>query len=118
MVAGNTKTIAFNRTNLSYTDACEISNRASDTGIGATICIELDRVAETTTAALARLVVLRRDLRRSGRDLRLAGLQGRAEHLFEFNGMGTLLPRCRREGNGQETRVEGENVKLAQQTKG
>lgn len=93
MVASDTRIIAFNNTRLSYTEACEISNQASDVRGHATIRIELDRVVETTTAALSRLIALRCNLRRSGRDLRIAGLHGQAENLYEFNRMASLLPR-------------------------
>jgi len=92
MVAGNIKTITFEHADLSYSGACEISNRASDVRSGANIRIELDRVVDTTTAALARLVLLRRDLRRAGRDLRIAGLHGQPKELYEFNRMASLLP--------------------------
>lgn len=93
MVASNTTIIAFNGNDLSYEKACEIANQAFGVRGHETIRLELDRVVETTTAALARLIALRRNLRRSGRDLKITGLCGQAESIYEFNGMTTLLPR-------------------------
>ena len=92
MVASQT-TISCDCDHLSCDRACDIANQASVVGGTDTIHIGLHRVMETTTAALARLIALRRNLRRSGRDLRIAGLHGHAENLYEFNGMSTLLPR-------------------------
>ncbi len=102
MVARNTTIITFNGDDLSYEKACEIANQASAVRGHETIRLELQRVVETTTAALARLVALRRDLRRSGRDLRITGPCGQAESLYEFNGMAALLPRSQQEGNYQD----------------
>ena len=82
MVASEITTIAFNCTFLSYDEVCEIASRALAIGGSDTVHIKLDYVAETTTAALARLVALRRDLRRSGRDLQITGLCGEAESLY------------------------------------
>jgi ABC-type transporter Mla MlaB component len=92
MVATQT-TVTCHSNHLSYKDACKIANQASATSGHDTIRLELQRVVETTTAALARLIALRRNLRRSGRDLRIAGLHGQAENLYEFNRMAGLLPR-------------------------
>jgi ABC-type transporter Mla MlaB component len=93
MVASNTTTITCNSNCLSYETACEIANQASAVRGHDMIRLELERVVETTTAALARLIALRRNLRRSGRDLKITGLCGQAESIYEFNGMTTLLPR-------------------------
>jgi len=94
MVATQTA-ITYDSDHLSYEEACKIANQASAIRGHDMIRLELQRVVETTTAALARLVALRRTLRRSGRDLRITGLCGQAENMYEFNGMATLLPRCR-----------------------
>jgi ABC-type transporter Mla MlaB component len=50
-------------------------------------------VEEVTTSAFARLVLLRRELRRQGRDLKLVGLRARAEKLYEINRLSQVLPR-------------------------
>jgi len=93
MVAGDITIIAFNGNYLSYEKACEIARQASAVRGHSTIRLELQHVIETTTAALARLVALRCSLRKSGRDLRITGLCGQAESIYEFNKMATLLPR-------------------------
>jgi len=85
-------TITCDCDRLSYGEACEIAARAAARGRGP-VRVELERVVETTTAALARLIALRQELLRSGRDLRIAGLSGRAEHLYQISNMAALLPR-------------------------
>ena len=106
MVASNTTIIAFNGNDLSYEKACEIANQASAVRGHDMIRLELERVVETTTAALARLVALRRNLRRSGRDLKITGLCGQAESIYEFNGMATLLPRGQHGEDRQDARAQ------------
>lgn len=101
MVASQTASITCDTDHLSYEKACEIAREASTLSGNDALRIELQRVVETTTAALARLTVLRRSLSRSGCDMQIDGLQGQAEHLYEFNGMETLLPRSRCGGNRQ-----------------
>lgn len=56
------------------------------------ILIDLGGVTETTTAALARLVVLRRKLRHSGCDLMISGIDGRARDLYTVQRFDELLP--------------------------
>jgi len=85
-------TITCNCDKLSYEGACRIADRAAAVGSHKTLRIELDRVVRTTTAALARLIVLRREMLRSGRDLRIAGLHGQPASLYEFNRMASVLP--------------------------
>ena len=91
MVATRT-TICCDCNYLSYERACDIANQALAVGGNGTIHIVLHLAMETTTAALSRLIALRCNLRRSGRDLRIAGLCGQAKDLYEFNRMATLLP--------------------------
>jgi len=97
--------ITCNTDRLSYEKACEIANQASAVRGHKMIRLELQRVVETTTAALARLIALRRNLRRSGHDLRIAGLCGQAESIYEFNRMASLLPRDQYENDYQDTSV-------------
>ena len=98
MVVANHTTITCDCNRLSYEQACRIADRAGAAKGNEVVRIELDRVVQTTTAALARLILLRRNLLKSGRDLRIAGLRGQAADLYEFNGMASLLPR-RRQGD-------------------
>ncbi|MBL7218972.1 MAG: hypothetical protein ISS69_02570 [Phycisphaerae bacterium] len=101
MVASETSLITCDYDYLSYEGACEIAREAATlSGIGS-VRINLLRVVGTTTPALARLIVLRRSLSNSGRDMQIDGLAGQAEDLYEFNRMETFLPRYRRGGNRQ-----------------
>jgi hypothetical protein len=85
-------TISCDCDRLSYDRACDIANQALVVGGNDTIHIGLHLVAKTTTAALARLIVLRCNLRKSGRDLMIAGLHGQTKKLYDFNRMASLLP--------------------------
>jgi len=93
MVAGNSSTISHHARQLSYEDACEIARTVLRDFRCRTTCLGLEEVAETSTAALAKLVALRRDLIKLGRDLRIVGLRGQANTLYEVARMGGLLPR-------------------------
>ena len=93
MVAGNGQIIAFESGRLTYEDACEVASLAEATLRAGVARIRLDAVVETTTAALARLILLRRNLLKTGRDLLIIGLHGRAQGLYEVTRMTDLLPR-------------------------
>lgn len=80
---------------LAYADACEIARRIVADRPEQVVFLDLEATTHTTTAALARLILLRRDLLRSGRDLRIVGLHGTAAGLYEINRLGNLLPRVR-----------------------
>jgi hypothetical protein len=56
------------------------------------IVIDLGRAEDATTSAFAQMVLLRRWLLRSGRDLRLINLHSRAAGLFEVNRLQGVLP--------------------------
>jgi len=56
------------------------------------VVIDLRFAREVTTAAFARLVLLRRGLRAQGRDLLLTNLGPRAANLFHVNRLATVLP--------------------------
>ena len=92
MVAGNWEMIGHNSERFNYDDACRMANIAHETKANC-IVINLDRTNWTTTAALARLVLLRRKLLFQGRDLRIVGLHNRANGLYEVTRMTNLLPR-------------------------
>ena len=95
MVAGSFVTVRHVAESLSYTDAGEIARVALADGEAATVLIDLERTTRTTTAALARLVLLRRHLRKVGRDLRIIGPCGKAKHLYDISRLGNLLPQQR-----------------------
>ena len=92
MIAHNVVAIRHGAPRLSYHDAQEIARRAAADRDGWTVLVDLEGTTETTTAALARLVVLRRDLRKCGRELHLLGPCGKAKHLFDVCRLGELLP--------------------------
>ena len=76
----------------SHAEACRLFVRALRAK-AQRIVIDLRRIDDATTSAFAQLVLLRRTLRKSGRDLCLTGLHDRAEHLFQVNRLDGVLPR-------------------------
>lgn len=93
MVAGNYITIKHEANKLTYDDVCRIARKSVQSNSVKMINIQLIQVDETTTAALARLVVLRRDLLKNGQDLRITGLCRQANDLYEITRMRKVLPR-------------------------
>ena len=94
MVAETEMMIRHAARRFSYTDACNLAQRVTASSESGSILLDLERATETTTAALARLVLLRRNLLRAGRDLRIAGLSGRAKCLYEICRLSRILPQC------------------------
>ncbi len=86
----NTNSAGF----FTYRHANCIANSVSDGPNRGKILINLSGVSKTDTAALARLVVLRRELRRNGRDLVICGIAGKARALYEIQRFDELLPLC------------------------
>ena len=76
---------------LSHAEACRLVAQALDQA-AKRIVIDLEQVEEATTSAFAQLILLRRSLLRSGRDLCLTGLRDRTAGLFEVNRLGSVLP--------------------------
>jgi anti-anti-sigma regulatory factor len=77
---------------LSHSEACRIADLVLGHGRARTVVIDLKHVAEATTSAFARLVLLRRRLLQSGRDLRLVNLRDRAASLYQINRLAGVLP--------------------------
>lgn len=77
---------------LTHQEACRLANIAA-AAQARSIILDLTRTSDASTAAFARLVLLRRELLKSGRDLRLAGLHDRPARLFEVHRLGGVLPR-------------------------
>jgi hypothetical protein len=100
MVAENGVVIRLSRRYLSYDDAVAVARQARCGGGRGAVVLLLPETADTTTAALARLVVLRQELLRAGRDLCVSGLVGRAERLYGICRLNRLLPRCAPDGAG------------------
>jgi len=92
LVAGNSNTVRYHLDRLSYDEASRLAKRVRRGRPVETVLVDLRRAEHATTAALAKLVVLRCKLRRAGGDLRLTGLHGRARDLYEVNRMTGLLP--------------------------
>ena len=76
---------------LSHVDARRIFDQAVRE-TARMVVIDLKRVQDATTAAFATLVLLRRTLLRTGRDLVLVGLHDRAALLFGINRLDNVLP--------------------------
>lgn len=57
-----------------------------------TIVLDLNQAEDASTAAFARLVLLRRDLLKEGRDLRLRGLRQRLANVWRLNRLSAVLP--------------------------
>ena len=92
MCEGHVNLLRCPQANLSYRNASEFARVAHQDSPAETVVIDLAETEDTTTAALARLVVLRRDLRQSGGDLRLMHLHGRVRRLYEVNRLTNILP--------------------------
>ena len=76
----------------SHTEACRIADAVLKLAADRTIVIDLKNVVDATTSALARLVLLRRLLLKTGRDLRLINLRERAASLYQVNRLAGVLP--------------------------
>lgn len=92
MVAGNWITIDFDGVDFTYADACRIAVAVKKNRSGTVILLRLDSASNTSTAALARLVLLRRNLLAKGLDIEIGGLNGRAKAVYEITRMKYLLP--------------------------
>ena len=75
----------------SHAEACRLFSQALSQA-ARRIVIDLGRVEDATTSAFAQLVLLRRSLLRSGRDLCLIGLHDRPAGIFQVNRLDGVLP--------------------------
>jgi ABC-type transporter Mla MlaB component len=77
----------------SHSEACRIADAAIKFAVARTvIVIDLKNVVDATTSAFARLVLLRRLLLKTGRDLRLTNLRDRAANIYHINRLAGVLP--------------------------
>lgn len=90
---------------LSHAESSRLADLALASGAQAVI-LDLSHVQDATTAAFARLVLLRREMLLAGRDIRLAGLRGRPSQLFEVHRLQTVLPRISELPTGQTSQPE------------
>jgi hypothetical protein len=86
------QTITCPSQNLSYEVACRLFDDALEPMMATTVMIDLAPADDATTSAFARLVLLRKQLIRQGRDLRLTGLRGRLRGVYEVNRLQEVLP--------------------------
>lgn len=93
MVAAEYLRITHPGARLSYPEARRIAQNVPAGCPVKFVLIDLGRTTQATTAGLARLILLRRELLAAGRDLRILGLSSRAEALYEICRMARLLPR-------------------------
>ena len=92
MIATIYSTRTYEENNFSYDNACQTAQRVMVSNNDRIARINFEGVTATTTSALARLILLRRHLLESGRDLRIVGLDGRAKALYEVNKLQGVLP--------------------------
>ena len=77
---------------LTNAEACEIAEQVAVRRSATLFYLDLEQITEATTAGLARLVRLRQNLLKTGKDLRLVGLHGQPHGLYEICGMLNVLP--------------------------
>jgi anti-anti-sigma regulatory factor len=75
-----------------HPDANRIFQAVMHTPSWKTVIIDLSKAEDATTSAFARLVILRRELLRHGRDLRLVGLRDRVRKVYDVNRLSSVLP--------------------------
>jgi ABC-type transporter Mla MlaB component len=96
MVAGNIMTIRHEASSLSYRDVVRIASQIRRCGESSgTVIVDLTNTSETSTAALAKLILVRRYLMRSGRDLCVSGLAGQPGAMYRVYRLTNLLPHIR-----------------------
>lgn len=94
MIAANQFKLTNDSRRFAHEDACRLSEIAGKQTDRITVIIDLGLAEDATTSAFARLVLLRRELLRSGRDLRLTGLRDRVAGLYEIIRLASVLPVC------------------------
>ena len=90
MVASPTFTLRSGQ-RLSHVEASRLADLAVNCGAH-TVILDLSRCLEATTPALARFVLLRRELLAMARDFRIAGLRGQPAKLIEVHRLEKVLP--------------------------
>ncbi len=90
MVAGPVIKVPRDKKSLSYADVRRLES--SILGNGRIVLLDFACVEDASTAALARLVVVRREMLRSGCDLHILHLHGHARSVYEVARMDRLLP--------------------------
>ena len=86
------RTIAVETPRLTHAEVSRISSDVATTAAPPTLVLDMSSVSEAETAALAALVLLRRDLLNKGGDLMLRGIRDRFACLYRLSRMTELLP--------------------------
>ena len=97
MVAANVATIRHEAKSLSCGDVARLAEQAHGERSAKLILLDLRSTSETSTAALAKLILLRRSLMKGGRDLRVTNMTGGADALYKICRLAGLLPQARHE---------------------
>jgi hypothetical protein len=93
MGRGNVKRIVFEGERLTNADVLNLAEEFLPTSHGRVVVLDLRTCRETTTAALASLILLRRRQIQTDGDLLLLGLTGKAHYLYELLRLAKVLPR-------------------------
>lgn len=93
MAHGNIMRIGYEDQRLANADVLDLAETILRDGAGRVVVLDLRNCRETTTAALASLILLRRRQIRSDGDLLLLGLTGKAHYLYEILRLAKVLPR-------------------------
>lgn len=91
-VSSRTTAVTASSRQLSHQDADELCNRIRSARPSRTVVLDMKDIDDASTAGFARLVLLRRELLRDGRDLRLKGLHSRAASIWRISRLDTILP--------------------------
>ena len=93
MVQGNITRLIFSHERLGHADVLGFGREILTNAAGKVVVLDLRETQETTTAALAGLILLRRRQIKDGGDLLLLGLGGKAQYLYEILRLAKILPR-------------------------
>jgi hypothetical protein len=85
--------ITFSRERLTHADVAAIRTDVCNKPSGRVVVLDLRQTSETTTAALAALILLRRERIAVDGDLLILGLTGKAQYLYEILRLAKVLPR-------------------------
>ena len=92
MVTLESRVVRFRRARFSYVDACRIARRAVKCLGPEVIQLDLGMAMTTTTAALAKLIILRQALMLRHADLKLSGLHDQALAIYRLSRLEHILP--------------------------
>jgi anti-anti-sigma regulatory factor len=106
LVAGTGQFTAEVGRHLGYHDLDILADELRDNRQRLSVVVDMADTEDATTAGLARLVVLRRMLIRTGGDLRLAHLHGQPMRIYNVNRLAEILP-CEQEQHERQSAAAG-----------